>query len=119
MTMPADQKETLRTPEVHSAEVKIWGTSRVVNIISPDRYRTINIDSPVPSALEWFMKTLDRLKAAPDCPKTITEAAHRLEHEMDEAFRRRQVDARWVWGYIKNKMRDLDLWERSQPKKST
>jgi hypothetical protein len=36
---------------------------------------------------------------------------------MDEAFRRRQVDAQWSWGYIKNTMLTLGLWERTLPKK--
>jgi hypothetical protein len=80
-----------------------------------ERHRTINIDCPVPKGLEWLEKALDRMKAAPDCPKTITEAAHHLEREMDEAFRRRQVDVQWRWGHIKNTILTLGLWKRTRP----
>ena len=86
-------------------------------MVEAERYRMINIDCKLPSALEWLEKGVDRLKAAPDCPKRITEAAHRLEYEMDEAFRRHQVEARWAWDSIKNKMNELELWKRTRPKK--
>jgi hypothetical protein len=113
----ADEKESQRTPKVHSGEIKFGELGGSSFTLSGERHRTINIDCPVPSGLEWLKKALDRMKAAPDCPKTITVAAHRLEREMDEAFRRRQVDAQWSWGYIKNEMIALELWARKQPKK--
>jgi hypothetical protein len=102
---------------VYSGEVTVQSTSHVIG--SAHGKRMINIDDPVPLAREWFPQAVDRLKAAPDRPITITEAAHRLEREMDEAFRRHQVDARWGWGYIKNEMIALELWERKRPKKET
>jgi hypothetical protein len=113
----AHENETPKTPTVHQGQIKELIKSYCT--ASADRYRTINIDSPIPSGLEWLEKVLDRMKAAPDCPKEITEAAHRLEREMEEAFRRRQVDAKWGWGHIKNKMIDLELWQRTRPKKSS
>jgi hypothetical protein len=111
----ADEKESQRTPEVHYAEVRVQAESRLT--ARAERERTINIDCPVPTGLEWLENALDRMKATPDYPKTITQAAHRLEHEMDEAFRRRQVDDKWSWGYIKNTMLTLGFWERTLPKK--
>jgi hypothetical protein len=113
----AHENETPKTPTVHYGEVKILIKS--LFSASADRYQTINIDCPLPSGLEWLEKALDRMKAAPDCQKEITKAARRLEHEMEEAFRRRQVDEHWGWGHIKNTMNTLELWERTRPKKST
>ena len=108
-------KDTPIEPKVHSGEVKIRSQSGVP--ASADRYRTVNIDCPLPSAQKWLETALDRLKAAPDCPQEITEAARRLEHEMAEAFRRRQVDAAWGWGHIKNTLTTFELWKRTRLKK--
>ena len=111
----ADEKESQRTPKVHYAEAKMSVLRGVRLIVNAKRIRTIDLDCPVPAGLDWLKNALDLMKAAPDCPKTITVAAHRLEREMDEAFRRRQVDVRWGWGYIKNTMTTLGWWERKKP----
>jgi hypothetical protein len=109
----ADEKESPRTPKVVSGALRVQAESSVT--FTAQRLMTINIDCKLPSALEWLENALDRMKAAPDCPKTITVAADRLEHEMDEAFRRRQVDEHWGWGHIKNTLTSLGLWERKKP----
>jgi hypothetical protein len=111
----ADEKESQRTPKVHYAEAKMSVLRGVRLIVKAKRIRTIDLDCPVPSGLDWLKNELDLMKAAPDCPKTITPAAHRLEGEMEEAFRRRQVDEHWGWGHIKNTMITLELWGRTRP----
>jgi hypothetical protein len=113
--MAEPDEKTPRVPKVHSGEVKTRSESSVST--NAGRYRTVNIDCPLPSAQDWLEEALDRLKAAPDCPREITEAARRLEREMAEAFRRRQVDAAWSRGHIKNTLTMLGLWKRTRPPK--
>jgi len=72
---------------------------------------------PPPSAQDWLENAVDRLKATPDCPQRVTDAAQRLEKEMAEAFRRRQCDAVWDWRSIKNSLITLDWWPRTRPLK--
>jgi hypothetical protein len=108
--MPKATADENGTPNVHSGEAYLRIDTHVT--ASADRHRTINIDYPVSTAPVWFSQAVDRLKGAPDCPKTITEVARCLEHEMDEAFRRHQVDARWGWRSIKHKMTREGWWER-------
>jgi hypothetical protein len=55
------------------------------------------------------------MKAGPDCPEKITDAARRLEKEMAEAFSRRQCDQSWVWGVIKTNLLTWGLWPRTRP----
>src|SRR5262249_19921892 len=88
--------------------------------LSVDAHRrvTINIDGPPPSsARDWLFEAVDQLKAAPDCPTQVTEAAQRLEAEMRGAFLRRQCDEAWGWGAIKNNLITWDLWPRKRPQK--
>src|SRR5262245_9835084 len=62
-----------------------------------DQYRPMKISGEPLPAQAWLEAAVKRLKAAPDCPANITDAARRLEHEMADAFRRRQIDAAWSW----------------------
>src|SRR5262245_20156850 len=105
----AGDKDTRKAPEAKDAEVRLQGAGG----LSTDAHRhvTVDIDSSLPSAQSWIEEAVARLKTAPDCPTKKTDAARRLEKEMDEAFRRRQVDAAWSWGHIKNILTDLELWE--------
>jgi hypothetical protein len=75
------------------------------------------IDGPPPPAAAWLEDAANRMKAASDCPKHITDAARRLEKEMAEAFLRRQCDEAMVWGAIKNSLLTLGLWPRTRPPK--
>jgi hypothetical protein len=72
---------------------------------------------PLP-AHEWLALAVTRLKTAPDCPKQVTDAARRLEPEMAEAFKRRECDAAWTWGSIKNVLGERGFWSRTRPPKS-
>jgi hypothetical protein len=71
---------------------------------------------PLPAA-KWLEAAVARLRAAPDCPKHLTKAAQRLEKEMAEAFKRRECDAAWAWGTIKNNLLDWGWWPRTRPPK--
>ena len=76
----------------------------------------VDIDAPIPKALDWFKARGERLRDSPDSsPPTITDAARQIEAEMDEAFRRRQCDDRWTWGYIKTQLLTLGYWPRTRP----
>ena len=109
----ADDKDTRKAPEAKDAEVRLQGAGG----LSTDAHRhvTVDIDSSLPSAQSWIEEAVARLKTAPDCPTKVTDAARRLEKA--EAFRRRQVDAAWGEGHIKNTLTALELWERKRPKK--
>jgi hypothetical protein len=116
VAMPeTDEKDKPRVPKVHSGEAPVRSETSVIT--DADRYTKVNIDSPLPSPLKWLENALARLKATPDCPQEITEAARRLESEMAEAFRRRQVDATWGRGHIKNMLTTLGLWKRTRTPK--
>jgi hypothetical protein len=118
MADEAEKKPTTSAPpaarksEAHSlsAAFEIKGDMSA-NI---NRAQMIDIDRPLSSAQDWLRATLDRMTADPDCPEEITQAARRLEIEMAEAFRRRQVNEAWAWGSIKNKLLTCNWWPRTR-----
>jgi hypothetical protein len=83
-----------------------------------DQYRLMKISGEPLSAQKWLELAVDKMKAAPGCPQQLTDAARRLEPEMAEAFKRRECDAAWAWGSIKNALLDWGLWSRTRPSKS-
>jgi hypothetical protein len=80
-----------------------------------DQYRPMKISGEPLPAMAWLEKAVARLKASPDCPERVTDAARRLENEMDGAFGRRECDAAWKWGSIKNTLTLLGYWPRMRP----
>jgi len=80
------------------------------------RAATVPLDGAPPLTGDvWLKAAAERLRARPDCPYQVTQAARHLEPEMHEAFLRRQCDEEWVWAAIKNKLRDWELWPRRRP----
>jgi hypothetical protein len=107
--------------------VAVWSTPTLTEIpltkaplagtgvlsVHAERQYVLNLDGPPPlPAKEWLEAAAKRMKARPDCPDQITQAAQQLEPEMHEAFIRRQCDDEWVWGAIKNKLLTWGLWPR-------
>jgi hypothetical protein len=107
----ADEK---RTPVVWHAEAKLEGKSKLRT--GEDQYRLMKISGEPMPAAKWLEAAVVRLKVAPDCPQSVTDAAHRLEAEMATAFLRRECDAAWGWGSIKNAMITFDWWPRKRPR---
>ncbi len=103
-------------PTTHFVEAKLEGKSDLA--ADPHRHAMMDIDAPVLPAKTWFAAAAARLKASPDCPPRITDAARRLETEMEEAAKRRQCDAAWTRGAIINALRDCGYWLRRYAPKS-
>jgi hypothetical protein len=102
--------------EVHLAAATFAG--EVGGRADAGRSVPVLIDGPPPPpAAAWLKDAADRMKATPDCPKRVTDAARRLEKEMAEAFMRRQCDEAMVWGAIKNNLFTWGLWPRTRPLK--
>jgi hypothetical protein len=99
-------------PAIHPAEAKLSGESELRT--GEDHYRLMlmKISGPPLPAMKWLEAAVARLKAVPDCPRRVTDAAHRIEAEMAAAFQRRDCDAAWTWGAIKNAMITLGWWPR-------
>jgi hypothetical protein len=101
-------------PQALPGEARLAGEGGT--IADSQRHYDLNLDGPPPlTAKEWLEAAAKRMKARPDRPTLITQAARQLESEMHEAFLRRQCDEEWVWAAIKNKLRTWDLWPRRRP----
>jgi hypothetical protein len=99
--------------EVHSVEARFAGEGGLSGDVH--RHRDLNLDGPAPlSGQAWLKDALDRLKAHPDCPQRVTDAARRLESEMAEAFLRRQCDEKWIAKSIENNLITWGWWPRTR-----
>jgi hypothetical protein len=103
--------------EIHFIEARFAGAGGLSANLN--RHHNLNLDGPPPlSAQAWLEDALDRLKAAPDCPQKVTDAARRLAPEMAEAFLRRQCDRKWTAKFIENNLITWGWWQRTRPRKS-
>jgi len=120
-TTPLPWSTTItHSPMEHSGEANLVGAGAVgvdTRQYNTDEYGTLDV-TPPPPAQQWLEKAARRMMDAPDPPRTITEAARRLEVEMRNAHVRRQVDEKWTCGTIINNLRPMGLFEianRGQP----
>jgi hypothetical protein len=100
-----------REPTAWSATTHFRGESSFP--ADANRSHLLLLDGPPPlTGEEWLRIAVERMKARPDCPYEITQAAQRFEAEMYEAFLRRQCTEAWAWGSIKNHVLKQKLWPR-------
>jgi hypothetical protein len=103
-------------PQALSVEARFAGAGGMIADV--ERHHDLNLDGPPPlSGQAWLEGALDRLKAAPDCPQRVTDAARRLEKEMAEAFLRRQCDDKRTAKSIENNLITWGWWPRTRPRK--
>src|SRR5262245_33142007 len=112
---PYVECEGRRPPYFGEREPVAWGAEARFEpnpgmIADADQTATVKISGTPPSGEKWLKAEAERMKASPDCPYQITQAAQQLKSSMREAFLRRQCAEEWSAGGIKNKLPEWNLW---------